>query len=294
MKNEFHGNINHKLKKNKYKDIFVLEKQYLNNTEQTIRYNRELKFYEFCAKNNILNVPNLLESTNNTLIIQFIEGSPIRNVNNENLFLFYNFLAKLNNHKNNNLINNLPIAAEAILESKDLIINIEKRIKQVGLVGKYHPNKFKNIVNTILNEAVLVNHDIGVIIANPSDFGVHNTLFYSDQLYFFDFEYAGKDSLLKCIMDFILHPANNINIDDMDKIVNSFSIAIGENDFKIKNITKQCFIIWWVLRLLNSISYNTIEYKIKNNLLHKVDKDSFINQRLQLINKFINYITLHD
>jgi hypothetical protein len=291
MEDKFHGNINHKITKKILNREIVLEKKYFKNTEQSNRFNRELKFYNFCEKNNIKNVPKLFEYSDNTLIIEYINGSAISNVNESNLFFFSNFLNKLNNPKTKYLINDLPIAAEAILESKDLLINLEKRIEQVGLNGKYHPPEFEKIANSILNNAIKINHDIGPIIANPSDFGVHNSLFYMEKIFFFDFEYSGKDSLLKCIMDFVLHPANKINITDIDKIVQSFSSAIGTNDFKILDLTKKCFFLWWVLRLLNSISDNSIEEKIKCNLISELDKLSFINQRLQNINKFYNYIT---
>ena len=290
MENKFHGNINHKITKKILRGKIVLEKRYFDNTEQLNRFNRELKFYEFCSKNNIINVPKLYEFSDNSLIIEYIEGLSIPNVNDNNLIFFSDFIAKLNNPNKKSLVEDLPIAGEAVLESKDLLINLEKRIEQVGLQGKYHPPKFEYIANSILKNAIKVNHDIGSIIANPSDFGVHNSLLYLEKIYFFDFEYSGRDSLLKCIMDFVLHPANNIKFSNIDKIINSFSLAVGKNDFKIQNITKKCFFLWWVLRLLNSISDNNIEEKIKSDLIGQSDRLSFINQRLHNIDKFFNYI----
>ena len=290
MENKFNGNINHKITKKILKGKVVLEKRYFDNTEQLNRFNRELKFYEFCSKKNIINVPKLYEFSNNSLIIEYIEGSIISNVNDNNLNLFSDFISKLNNPFKKYLVDDLPIAGEAILESKDLINNLEKRIEQVGLKGKYHPPKFEYIANSILKDAIKVNHDIGSIIANPSDYGVHNSIFYLEKIYFFDFEYSGRDSLLKCIMDFVLHPANNINISNIDKIIQSFSLAVGKNNFKILNITKKCFFLWWVLRLLNSNSDNNIDEKIKSDLIGQSDRLSFINQRLQNIDKFLNYM----
>ena len=37
---------------------------------------------------------------------------------------------------------------------------------------------------------------------SPSDFGLQNTLFTKNKLFFIDFEYAGLDDPAKCLLDF--------------------------------------------------------------------------------------------
>lgn len=49
-------------------------------------------------------------------------------------------------------------------------------------------------------------------IISPSDFGTHNSLLTPDgQLFFIDFEYAGRDSLFKLLGDIHWHPGSNLS-----------------------------------------------------------------------------------
>ena len=289
MQKTFDGNINHKVVNFFFQDNVALNKIYNQKPEEIIKFDRELNFYNYCKENKITCVPNLLGSKKNSLILEYINGINLDNVNPQNLNLFSSFLKQLNSPNNIGMMN-LPIAGEAILMSKDLVLNIKKRIKEVGLKGKYHPHSFQSYALEILNEGEGTNHEIGKIIANPSDFGVHNSFVYKDQLFFFDFEYAGRDSLLKCVMDFVLHPANKIDINEINNVAKIFSEAVGINNFNISESTKKCFYLWWILRLLNSISHRTLKYKLNNKLIEEKDLEYFIQGRLKIIKNFHNII----
>jgi dTDP-4-amino-4,6-dideoxygalactose transaminase len=73
-------------------------------------------------------VPNLVGIKKNILILEYINGTHLENVNTQNLYLFSNFLKQLNSTYNRGMMD-LPIAGEAILMSRDLISNIKKRIE---------------------------------------------------------------------------------------------------------------------------------------------------------------------
>ena len=54
-------------------------------------------------------------------------------------------------------------------------------------------SKFKNINLNLQRKDLCV---------SPSDFGFQNTLISKNIVYFIDFEYAGLDDPVKCILDF--------------------------------------------------------------------------------------------
>jgi hypothetical protein len=289
MYKSFDGNINHKVSNFSFQGNEVVRKIYDEKSDEIIKFEREFNFYNYCVINKITCVPDLLAKEKNSLILEYINGVNFENVNPQNLFFFTNFLKTLNLPNNSGMMN-LPIAGEAILVSSDLVSNIKKRFQQVGFEGEYHPDNLQTYALEILKEGEKTYHEIGKVIVNPSDFGVHNSLLSKNQLVFFDFEYSGLDSLLKCVMDFVLHPANKIDISEIDNVAKTFSAAVGLTNFAILESTKKCFYLWWILRLLNSISKTALKEKLDNNLIKEKDLKDFIQGRLRKINNFNNFI----
>lgn len=63
---------------------------------------------------------------------------------------------------------------------------------------------------------------------SPSDYGFHNTIEFQDKLQFIDFEYAGWDSTIKLVCDFICQPELPIDDDHARRFVTL--IADGSHD----------------------------------------------------------------
>ena len=66
----------------------------------------------------------------------------------------------------------------------------------------YHPKGLIHFLNITINQLATENIDYGILIANPSDLGLHNMFIRKNEVIFYDFEYAGKDSYIKCLFDF--------------------------------------------------------------------------------------------
>jgi hypothetical protein len=179
---------------------------------------------------------------------------------------------------------------ESVLTKSGLLHNLKNRSLNLSESKMYHPKKFDLIVNNHLRLFSLEKINVGQIILSPSDFGVHNFILNEKSPYFFDFEYSGNDSILKCILDFVLHPANKIEFDDLDSYINKFLDNLSIDDFKISKYTINIFCIWWIMRLLNSITKKSIDTRIAKGVILVNEREEFIESRISNIQKFYNYI----
>jgi len=73
-------------------------------------------------------------------------------------------------------------------------------------------------------------------ILSPSDFGFHNTLEHGEELYFFDFEYAGWDDPAKLICDFVCQPEIPVNRTHAELFVNELINDFPEGESFIRRV----------------------------------------------------------
>ena len=286
----FNGNINHKLEKLIFNNIECLKKTFDNSEEQQAKLKREICFYKYCEKKSLINVPKVFYFDENSILIQFIKGIQLEQIDLNNIHYFTDFINGLNFHNNEKKIDYAFCGGESVLTKNGLLQNLKIRALNLPQSRLYHPKKFDSIINKHLKLFSLEKINVGKIILSPSDFGLHNFILNEKSPYFFDFEYSGTDSILKCILDFVLHPANKIEFDDLDLYINNFTNSLGVDDFKISKYTINIFCIWWIMRLLNSITNKSIDARIANGLILVHEKDEFIESRISNIQKFYKYI----
>jgi len=286
----YNGNINHKLESVIINDVKCLKKSFDNTYEHQQKLQREIRFYNYCEKLGIRNVPKLFNNDNNSITIEFINGESINYLDLKNLRYFTNFINDLNPINFNNLNKYNEYAGESVISKNQLFQNINKRSLILPETRMYHPKNLGFTIDKHLDLFFSEIINVGNIIISPSDFGLHNFILNDKDPYFIDFEYSGRDSILKCILDFVLHPANNINFEDLELYIDFFIKSLSIYDFKISKYTINIFCIWWILRLLNSISNSAIDFRIAKGLILFNEKDAFIENRVNSIKKFYNYI----
>ncbi len=268
-----HGNINNKVNQS---DIGLVKK--FSSPNKNINFIRELSFYQWCMQRKINQVPRLLNvnKEEKKLILEYIVGKSHLEITHNTLIQIGNFLTDLNKFGNPSL---LPKAGEAICNVEDLRIHLQQRWQEIGNEGKYNPVGLPEKVYEILMQLKTNYYEIGKLIANPSDLGLHNMLEKEQQLIFFDFEYAGYDSQLKCLMDFCLHPANNLPFNSIQTINQMFAKALKTNPLIIPEFVIRAFCLWWVLRILNSISEEVIKKRVMVGVLTPKEINLYIEQR---------------
>jgi len=128
-------------------------------------------------------------------------------------------------------------------------------------------------------------------ILSPSDFGFHNSMCTDSGVKWFDFEYFGYDSPLKLIVDFLIHPAMSLNVDEKMLWLNKMM-----SEFEINNsISSHIKTVWpllgikWILIILNEycedVWYNKI---LAKPTLKQIRKSVLIQQKLKAEELFSN------
>jgi len=253
------------------------------------KFTRELEFYKWCSLNNLKQVPALrsYSKEKHQIKIDYLKGSRPTNISRKIESQIIKFMYDLNNNQNSE---SLPKAAEAIMTDECLVNHLCYRFDQVYLETRYHPKKFLSIVQKTINEQKKQLIDPGKILVNPSDLGLHNMINWKEKIYFFDFEYAGRDSYIKFLLDFCIHPENMIKSKDISYYNNIFSNALGMEPMVLSSSVIKAFYVWWVMRLINSIKDEVINKRFEKGLIPKDRISGFKANRIKSINIFWNHV----
>jgi len=168
-----------------------------------------------------------LDKDLNMAIYEWIEGFPIKQIENRHIIEALSFTKFLWRNSQSLESSFFPLASEACLSAEQLFSQIGNRCEKlqensncfenlgVFLESVFKPTwvatrkwaeslwPFTNLKRTLLQKELTL---------SPSDFGFHNTLVRANgSLCFLDLEYFGFDDPVKLITDFIWHPAMSMN-----------------------------------------------------------------------------------
>jgi len=192
-------------------DSIIAVKIYKGETARIQRMlARELSAVSFLTSNGLLNVPEILEARSDLglIVYKWIDGeSPDSNAKCMDAIITMCLeLAKLSKDCE------FDSAVDAAFLIEDIKLQILDRITQLRIEFKF------KIVKTIcaLLEDKLRNYQsifdrnekLLPFTLNISDLGTHNMLLSGNSFKFVDFEFFGFDSVDKMVGDFLLHPRN--------------------------------------------------------------------------------------
>lgn len=192
-------------------DSIIAVKIYKGETARIQRMlARELSAVSFLTSNGLLNVPEILEARSDLglIVYKWIDGeSPDSNA--KCMDAIVTMCLELNKLSKDC---EFESAVDAAFLIEDIKLQILDRITQLRIKFKYQ------IVKTIctLLEDKLRNYQSAFdrnekllpFTLNISDLGTHNMLVSGDSFKFVDFEFFGFDSVDKMVGDFLLHPRN--------------------------------------------------------------------------------------
>jgi len=285
-------NLNSQVKIVKINNKEYIEKTFNKKDEE--RYLKERDFYLFCNNNLIEHVPQLFhyDNTAHTLHIEKIEIlPPVKRINFEPaLIKLLKGLQELN-------CKDYPhYANEAVTSETDIIHHIEVRYKNIrrstfnsNMTGVNH-KEAESLLNKAASYENKTKTEAFALIPSPSDIGKHNLIKTRAGYFFIDFEYAGLDSFLKIIYDYVLHPKNFIKPEMHEKKINTLFKKLNlEKQFE-KN-TYALFAIWWILRLKQSLSNETIKDRKDKGILTNYNINRYISERKNNILFFHNLLS---
>jgi hypothetical protein len=118
-------------------------------------------------------------------------------------------------------------AVDACYSTEDIVSQITNRIVNFRNSLTSHFDKLQDTLTLLQDREPLVFSN-GTITYSMSDIGVHNTIQSEQGLKFLDLEFFGKDSAVKMIVDYLLHPRNF-----MTRELRSQTLEFGEDVFGI-------------------------------------------------------------
>lgn len=192
-------------------DSIIAVKIYKGETARIQRMlARELSAVSFLTSNGLLNVPEILEARSDLglIVYKWIDGeSPDSNA--KCMDAIVTMCLELNKLSKDC---EFESAVDAAFLIEDIKLQILDRITQLRIKFKNH---FVKTICTLLEDKLRNyqstfdrNEKLLPFTLNISDLGTHNMLVSGDSFKFVDFEFFGFDSVDKMVGDFLLHPRN--------------------------------------------------------------------------------------
>jgi hypothetical protein len=167
--------------------------------------------------------PIAMDEQSHTAMYEFVEGTPITEVDSGAVDQAIQFLQDLNAYKLQSSAQALPVASEACFSVSAHLARTDARVRALVSIKAEGGVEFeaRSFVQDVL-VPVWGKLRAGTLaewgeadelpqaerVLSPSDFGFHNALLRaSGEICFLDFEYGGWDDIAKTVNDFFLHPA---------------------------------------------------------------------------------------
>jgi hypothetical protein len=262
---------------------FLAKFYYSSSKDSRTRLSNEFNFLEYLEEIGINNAPKpvIRSDLYNLGIYEFIEGRPFSSsdLNEDSILSAASFFSSINNKEFISNARQLDFASEAFLDLDKSIKQIDERIETLKSLTKQQSQNMKafnfllDLQNTWLNikldlssnRDLIMNHNY--LCVSPSDFGFHNTLIKNGQLYFLDFEYAGRDDPAKFIADFFIQPEIKVDLNYM-KLFADKALDFSDNkDIIIDRTIKllPMFKVKWCCIMMNEFLPEVAQRRVFSN-----------------------------
>ena len=286
-----------------YKKKYLAKFYFSSPKDQRNRLSNEYNFLEYAKEIGITSVPHpILKSDLYKMgIYEFIEGRAFSSsdVNEKSILAAANFFSCLNNTENIEKAKQLNFASDAFLDLgksisqiDDRIFTLERLIKKQGQSSEasifvrdlFHVwNQLK--IDFKAHENLITNNN--TLCVSPSDFGFHNTLIKNDELFFVDFEYAGRDDPAKALADFFIQPEVQVSKEYMSLFADRALDFFDDKDVIIKRakILFPLFQVKWCCIMLNEFFPDMAKRRLFSNPELNIEQSK--NQQLQKAQKLL-------
>jgi tRNA A-37 threonylcarbamoyl transferase component Bud32 len=173
---------------------------------------REFSAYLFLRENGFLCLPELHETleADDSICLEFISGTTPGCNKQTNQEILKSFLLLKEMYARNRKFEN---AVDAALSTSDVLNQIRVRINLFDLSLKKEKELIVAVMR-VLEARHSINFPKHSLTYSFSDIGPHNMIMKDEKYYFLDLEYFGKDSAVKMILDYLLHPRNQFSFED--------------------------------------------------------------------------------
>ena len=245
-------------------NCYLLKKYFYSEEDTRDRLRNEFSFSNYAYDNNIREIAKPIYSNKKEkiAIFEFINGTKIKTIEQNHINSAIDFIVRLNKHRLSKTAQNLPLASEAVFSIEKHIKLVENRIHklekleneeelQLFLTEQLNPYWGKAKQKALSYDLELSNEDICI---SPSDFGFHNALIDANKnIFFIDFEYAGRCDPAKLISDFFCQPEVPVDLKYKDLFIEILSPIFTEK-LHLKERVDALFCLFrtkWVCIILN-------------------------------------------
>lgn len=249
----------------------------------------------------ISNVPTPLWHGNNCAFYSFIKGEEHEIHKAEDVQPIIDMLALLDSKREDLRKKGLPMAAGARTTLRQYVTELNKQFSAVQSAAQSHPHGSDAMMFMFTDMEQMrqdnINHfylwckrqkwDLDAelpeafYIASPGDFGVHNTLQASDEVYFVDWERSGWDDPAKLMADFFHNDEQTLSMQDKLTVLNAFVAQRESWDADFLNrfyaVSDLVAVEWVLKRMMVVVPEEMARLKAKNP---GIDEKTMIAERL--------------
>ncbi len=238
-------------------------KKYISK-DASERFEREKSAYFLLHEMDFSFVASLIgiDKSNYIILTQWVEGNVIHDIDVDIVKKFCDFHLKLDSYFTSSSHLFFHEAKDACLSESSLLVQIKQRLVSFENIYEDDPlllNFFKEYFYPIWNKIIEKPYKTAIVpLSNQtlilSDFGIHNAVKKDNSIYFFDFEYFGRDDPVTGICNFVLHPTMNLNEENRKLFVSTFLNHHEKRDVEIRDRYAKKFPLYalrWCLIVLN-------------------------------------------
>lgn len=276
-------------------------KQFYGDSNE--RFEREVAFLRNLHSANIPALPKLIASDSELglSLTSFIHGRPLTQVTIDSVVQAAQFINDINSAVQQDM-SGFCLAKGALLNVEAFIDDIQNRLQ--SLSEENQSPALANSLEDFITRELTPTYEVYVdnvkaqldiespfeLVLSPSDFGFHNALM-NKNVHFFDFEYAGLDSLEKLTTDFFAQPRYAIPQDLLSRFVATTSLVKNTEEFchRCRTLLPLAH-IKWILIFLNDFKHPD---KLRREFAGNSKQcDQHLNEQLKKAKnrlRFINY-----
>jgi tRNA A-37 threonylcarbamoyl transferase component Bud32 len=222
---------------------------------------REVASIAFLRNFGIKNIPEIIEIQyeSGLIVYRWIDGKEPRpdSISMEELINFCIALKKIYN-----LGNSFENSIDAVFSLTELESQISNRIKDLEetfssceVIDLCNDLRDKLHICTDVNKNTLFTNKTFSV----SDLGTHNMITLKSSFYFIDFEFFGLDSVNKMIGDFVLHPKNRFNRNDISRFLSRVSNAFEWDPNELMEILPLLTLKWALIAYSRSFKEESVK-----------------------------------
>jgi hypothetical protein len=233
--------------------------------DQRDRLEVEWQALRFLGESGLTQAPRAIarDDANRLMLMEWIDGDIITRHQPGDLDDALRFVEGIFRASQDAGASSFPLASEACLSATEICRQIDQRFNSFvdyapldralgDIVKPAYAAARTTIASELVTPSDLAPSERRLI---PADFGFHNAIRQHDgTVRYIDFDYFGWDDPVKCIADFVVHPAMSLDADERAKVVARLTNALPDSVGASARLRRHLplYAIRWALILLNA------------------------------------------